>query len=294
PQSLSKSGLVQYLPGLVPTSRWDPQLLAASAGLTTSADLTAATALAAPRSPLSKLHTITTPTLMIQGRHDFLFDIDQALAAYKLLAGPKRLYISDLGHWPGSTTPPDATHLFTEAIGWFKHYLSNGPAVPGGIELAHDPYNGSTNYSGMPATHQASFSLTGSKTLTGSATSVRLKTLAGGPYETLGDSSVSVSYSGMSKWTHLVATVSVKGSSTPITAGAVNLSSASGTATIPLMNEAVLIPKGSTLQVTLGAESADDVYGLLPTWATSEPSGANITLGSATLKLSVMYTPVSG
>ena len=32
PQGLSKSGLVQYLAGLVPTSRWDPQLLAASAG----------------------------------------------------------------------------------------------------------------------------------------------------------------------------------------------------------------------------------------------------------------------
>src|SRR5207253_7493659 len=32
PQSLSKSGLVQLLAGLVPTSRWDAQLLAASAG----------------------------------------------------------------------------------------------------------------------------------------------------------------------------------------------------------------------------------------------------------------------
>ena len=37
PQGLSKSGLVQYLAGLVPTTRWDGQLLAASQGLAASA-----------------------------------------------------------------------------------------------------------------------------------------------------------------------------------------------------------------------------------------------------------------
>ena len=33
PQGLSKSGLVQLLASLVPQSRWDPELLAASAAL---------------------------------------------------------------------------------------------------------------------------------------------------------------------------------------------------------------------------------------------------------------------
>ena len=49
----------------------------------------AVAALAASRSPVAKLPSITTPTLLIQGRHDFLFDIDQALAAYKALQGPE-------------------------------------------------------------------------------------------------------------------------------------------------------------------------------------------------------------
>src|SRR6476619_3443086 len=100
PQALSKSGLVQYLAGLVPMSRWDPQLLAASSGLTTSTDLSAAGALSASRSP--KLGAISTPTLLVQGRHHFLFDIDQALAAYGQLKGPKRLYLGDLGHAPAA------------------------------------------------------------------------------------------------------------------------------------------------------------------------------------------------
>src|SRR5439155_1369950 len=68
PQGLSKSGLVQYLAGLVPTSKWDPQLLAASQGLATSADLSGAAALASPRSP--KLGSITKPTLLVPGRRE--------------------------------------------------------------------------------------------------------------------------------------------------------------------------------------------------------------------------------
>ncbi len=53
-----------------------------------------------PAPPRSHLHALTVPTLMLQGRHDFLFDMDQATAAWKLLAGPKRLFLGDLGHPP--------------------------------------------------------------------------------------------------------------------------------------------------------------------------------------------------
>src|SRR4051794_34019192 len=123
PQGLSKSGLVQYLAGLVPTSRWDPQLLAASAGLTSSADLSAAAALASSRSPLSRLSSITTPTLLIQGRHDFLFDVDQAPAAYKALRGPKRLYLGDVGHSPAPNPPAEQPVYFGEAVKWFDRFL---------------------------------------------------------------------------------------------------------------------------------------------------------------------------
>src|SRR5207302_5730184 len=52
PQRLSKSGLVAYLTGLVPQSRWDPDLLGAQSALLTSASPSAVSTLAASRSPL--------------------------------------------------------------------------------------------------------------------------------------------------------------------------------------------------------------------------------------------------
>src|SRR6478752_5214122 len=148
PQGLSKSGLVSLLAAAVPESRWDPELLAAKPSLLTSTNMAAVTALTASRSPLAKLSSLQTPTLLIQGRRDFLFDIDQALAGYKALKGPKRLYVGDLGHPPGSSpaSAPDASTYADEAYKWFDHYLngaSNG-IDKRVVELGHDPYDGQT------------------------------------------------------------------------------------------------------------------------------------------------------
>src|SRR5579864_63623 len=76
PSGLAKSGLVQLLALQVPTSRWDPQLLAAEPALLQS-NTAAVAGIAGARSVSAQLSSISTPTLLIQGRHDFLFDIDQ-------------------------------------------------------------------------------------------------------------------------------------------------------------------------------------------------------------------------
>jgi alpha-beta hydrolase superfamily lysophospholipase len=298
PQGLSKSGLVQYLQGLVPTSKWDPQLLAASLGLTSSADLSAAAALASTRSPLPKLPSITTPTLLIQGRHDFLFDIDQALAAYRALKGPKRLYIGDLGHPPGASpaTAPDAMFYANEAIKWFDRFLkgtSNGIDKPV-VELAHDPWDGKTTvYSSTPPTKTISVTLPGSATISGSTGKVvRSVRITGGPHETFGDSSVVVKYSGAADWDRLVAVLAVQGSSTPITAGGVKLKSASGTVTIKLMDEAVRFAAGKKLVLYLSstslAQSTSDAL-----YLASVAPDAKVTIGRVTLNLSVLKRAVS-
>src|SRR3954470_16628192 len=171
PQGLSKSGLVQYLAGLVPTSRWDPQLLAASAGLTTSADLSATTALSASRSATSRLTSITTPTLLIQGRHDFLFDIDQALAAYRRLNGSKQIYLGDLRHSPAPNPPAEIATIYGEAVRWLDRYVKG---TPNGIEkqppivLPHDPWDGKpTAFKTLPPTKTISVTLPGTSTLSG-------------------------------------------------------------------------------------------------------------------------------
>ena len=297
PNGLSKSGLVQYLAALVPTSRWDPQLLAASAGLTASSDLTAAAALAGSRSPVSKLPTITTPTLLIQGRHDFLFDIDQALAAYRSLKGPKRLYLGDLGHSPAPMPPAEQPTYFKEAVTWFDRYLrnvSNGVESKPSIVLAHDPWDGKpTSYKTLPATKTISVTLPGATTMSGATGKVvRSARITGGPHETFGDSSVVVRYSGAKNWDRLVAVLAVAGNSTPITAGGVKLTAASGKVTIMLMNEAVRVAAGKKLVLYLSSTSIAQDPGD-PLYLAAVQPGAEITIGRVTLTVSVLKQAVS-
>jgi alpha-beta hydrolase superfamily lysophospholipase len=297
PQGLSKSGLVQYLAGLVPTSRWDPQVLGASAGLTTSADLTAAAALAASRSPVAKLPTITTPTLLIQGRHDFLFDIDQALSAYRSLKGPKRLYLGDIGHSPASNPPAEQSTYFKEAVTWFDRYLrgvSNGVETKPSIVLAHDPWDGTpTSYKTLPATKTISVTLPGATTMSGATGKVvRSVRITGGPHETFGDSTVVVRYSAAKNWDRLVAVLAIAGNSTPITAGGVKLSSSSGKVTIKLMNEAVRVAAGKKFVLYLSSTSiAQDPGDAL--YLSAVQPGAEITIGRVTLNVSVLKQAVS-
>ncbi len=296
PEGLSKSGLVQYLQGLVPTSRWDPQLLAAAAGLSTSADLSGAAAIASTRSPVTKLASITTPTLLIQGRHDFLFDIDQAAAAYKALKGPKRLYLGDVGHSPAANPPAELPVYFGEAVKWFDRFLKgtpNGIDKPR-VELAHDPWDGKTTvYTGMPPTHVVSVILPGKTVLSGATgKAVRSVRITGGPHETFGDSSVIVPYTNAKLWDRLVAVLVVQGSSTPISAGGVKLTAASGKATIRLMNESVRFPAGKKLVLYLSstslAQSPSD-----PLYLAAVQPDAQITIGRVTLKLSMLKKAVS-
>jgi alpha-beta hydrolase superfamily lysophospholipase len=297
PHGLSKSGLVQYLAALVPTSRWDPQLLAASAGLTTSADLTAAAAIAVARSPVTKLPTITTPTLLIQGRHDFLFDIDQALAAYKSLKGPKRLYLGDIGHSPAPNPPAEQATYFKEAVTWFDRYLrsvSNGVESKPPIVLAHDPWDEKpTSYKALPATKTISVTLPGTTTMSGATGKVvRSARITGGPHETFGDSSVVVRYSGAKNWDRLVAVLAIAGNSTPITVGGVKLTAASGKVTIKLMNEAVRVAAGKKLVLYLSSTSIAQDPGNALYLAAVQP-GAEITIGRVTLNVSVLKQAVS-
>jgi alpha-beta hydrolase superfamily lysophospholipase len=297
PQGLSKSGLVLLLSEDVPIARWDPTLLAAAASLKSSTNMATVAALSAPRSPLTHLSSLTVPTLLIQGRHDFLFDIDQAEAAYRLLKGPKRLYLGDLGHSPAANPPAEQATYFGEAVKWFDRYLKGTPngidkAPP--VELAHDPWNGTTtSYAGLPPTKFTSVSLPGTTTMQSPGGKVvRGATLTGGPHETFGDSTVTVRYSGAKGWDRLVAVLTVAGNTTPISAGGTKISAANGVATIKLMNESVLVPAGKRLTVTLGAtstvqNSADALY------LDDVQPGSSITIGRETLKLSVLQKAVS-
>jgi alpha-beta hydrolase superfamily lysophospholipase len=297
PQGLSKSGLVNYLAALVPESRWDPELLAAKPSLVSSTNMATVTALAASRSPLAKLSSLQTPALMIQGRRDFLFDIDQAVAAYKALKGPKRLYVGNLGHAPGISpaSAPDAAVYWGEAVKWFNQYLKqSGTLGQPEIELGHDPYDARTTEFKTalpPPVKVTSVTLPGSMTMTGSTGKVvRSVRITGGPHEAYGNSTVVVRYSGAQNWDRLVAVLAV--GTTPITAGGVKLTAASGKVTIRLMNQMLRVAAGKKLTLYLAPTSLAQSTANALYLASVQPD-AKITIGRVTLNLSVLTMAVS-
>ena len=290
PNGVPKVGEINGLGDAVPFSRWDPSLAQALPGLEDYDVSAAAKSAEAARSSRPKLHSLTVPTLLLQGRHDFLFDMDQAVAAYKLLAGPKRLYLGDIGHAPAKNPSAEAPTYLTEAVGWFNQYLAGGPKlVGGGVELAHDPWDGKTTfYKGLPGTRRKIVSLPGTKEIHGTGTARRLVRLPGGPFETFGDSSLSVRYSDhRADIGQIRATVSVKGSKTPVTFGAARLTNHAGVVRIPLSDQAVLLPRGKRLVVTVGMTSADGIY------ATYSGAPLVAKIGRITLNLSLLRHTVS-
>ena len=296
PDGVAKTGLISILSRVVPLQNWDAALAQTAQSLLQGDVTSTVKSAEAARSSRSQLHSLKVPTLLLQGRHDFLFDMDQAIAAWKLLAGPKRLYLGDLGHPPAKNPTAEEPGFVAEAIAWFAHYLAgHGPALGGGVELAHDPWDGTTTtYKKLPKTRTASVNLPGRSLIHGPHDAFRSARLTGGPHETFGDGSVTVRYSGATNWTHLVATVSIQGGNTLVTEGAAPIKSSSGVVKIPLMNEAVRLPRGKRLRVRLGATSWDDAYRLgIPVYASVPPQGASIKLGSATLKLSFLKHTVS-
>ena len=294
PNGVPKTGLLAQLAQAVPFSQWDPSLSQARTDLLAGNVTAAARSTEAARSVRSKLHSITVPTLLLQGRHDFLFDMDQALAAYRLLAGPKRLYLGDLGHPPAKNPSPELVTYLGEAVAWFEHYLAGFEAVGGGVQLAGDPWDGTVHlFTSPPPTRHVTVNLPGTKKLESCGTVARSVRLTGGPLETFGDGYVAVRYSGEHLWAALVASVTIKGSSTPVTLGAARLKKRAGVIRIPLSDQAVLLPRGKRLVVTVGNQSAGGVYGGGVCGAPPPNAVPTITMGRITLNLSLLKKTVS-
>ena len=291
PNGVPKGGELAQLASAVPFSQWDASLTQARTDLLAGNVTAAVKSVEASRSVRTRLHSLTVPTLLLQGRHDFLFDMDQALAAYKLLAGPKRLYLGDLGHPPATNPSAELPTYLGEAVAWFEHYLAGFEAVGGGVHLASDPWDGTvTIFKSPPSTRRVTVNLPGTKKVS-CGTVVRWVRLPGGPLETFGDGYVTVRYSGQHLWVGLIATLTIKGSSTPVTVGAARVKKREGVLRIPLSNQAVLIPRGKRLVVTVGTQSAG-VFGAV--CGGPPPNAApTITIRRITLNLSLLKHTVS-
>ena len=291
PNGVPKGGELVRLGQIVPFARWDPSLTQARNDLLSGNVSPAVKSIEAARSSRPKLHSLSVPTLLLQGRHDFLFDLDQALAAYRLLAGPKRLYLGDLGHPPAANPAAELPTYLGLAVGWLGHYLVGVGSVHGGVVLAHDPWDGSTtSYSALPPARHIIVNLPGSKRISAAGSATRSVRPTGGPLETFGDSSVSVRYFGNSALTEIRAMVAVQGGGSPITVGAAKIAKGSGVVKIPLLDEAVLVPRGKRLVVTVGETPAGGVY--LPNQG-GPGNPPVVRIGRITLNLSVLKKAVS-
>jgi len=217
------------------------------------------------RSYRAHLHSLTVPTLVVQNRANFLWDLSQATAAYTLLAGPKRLFVG----WSGGLPAED------EIVAWFRHHLAAGPPVGQGVELQHEaPDTATTRFHKFPPSRIVRVNLPGRALK-------RSVWLTGGPLETFGAGSVTIRYTGAS-WQQVVAKVATS-NGTLVTEGAATVTKRSGVLKIPLLNEMALLRRGKKLVVTL--RNHDSEFG--------GSGGGKIAVGRVTLKLSVLQRAVS-
>jgi predicted acyl esterase len=299
PENLVRSGIVVGLSRDVPQSRYDPALLTMLDDVLHGRNANAIRAFVAERSVRPQLSSITTPVFMIQGRNDFAFDANQAIAAYKAVRGPKRLYLGDLGHQPARNPVDEVPHFANEVVAWFDRYVkgSGTGIAPGRVELAEDPWNGKTvTYNGLPPTRALHFAVRRRGVLTATGRIVRTFGRVGHT-ETFGTPVVRVTVSSRSGYDHLVAALSAVtrsgkeiliadgGAATP------SLGTKARTVAIRLQNEIIPVPKGSRLRVTIGAtstvqSSANIVY-LTPVTPGQSVKISRISLTAPVLKKAV-------
>jgi putative CocE/NonD family hydrolase len=96
-------------------------------------------------SPASYLHRVRTPTLLVQGQADSLFNLNEATATYRTLKAqgtPVKMIWQAWGHSGGLTDPPagelnlsqgnlESSYVGRRVLAWFDRYLRHRPADTG-------------------------------------------------------------------------------------------------------------------------------------------------------------------
>jgi pimeloyl-ACP methyl ester carboxylesterase len=299
PQGLSKSGALAQFLNSTPPDRLDPSVAAIRNDALTSTNLPALHAWADVRSSRSQLAKVRTPVFMFQGRRDFAFDVTQAKAGYRLLKGPKRLYVGDFGHAPSRFPGPDISQVTALGVRWFLRYLVGAPASFAQVSLAPSPWRGKLRaYSALPATRPLVVRLGGTDSLSGPGRAQRTSGPLTGKVETFGPPQLKVTARLRGGWSRLVSVLTAKPPRKPeivISEGGVNTSGLSGTRklTINLIDVAALIPRGSRLQLTLASSSLAQSPSNLLYLNFPMPAAARVSLGPARLVVPILKAPVS-
>jgi pimeloyl-ACP methyl ester carboxylesterase len=293
PGNLVKTGIVFVFSQSV-AGKIDPSLAPLLPDLLGSRNLAAIQPVFDARSTAPLLSRLRIPTFMLQGRTDFAFDIDQALTAYRLLPGPKRLYVGDLGHQPAPNPPAEQPYYAQECLQWFDRFLKgipNGIDTRKPVELAAQPWNGKTaSFAGVPPRTALRFTFPGTATIGTFGKVVRTVRLPKRALETFGAPSLTLRVGGT--FTHVVAVLS--SGSTVVSEGGTNLAAAATprTVTIRMISTAVPLNARAKLTLTIAATStAQNPNNAL--YLKAAPDGSKLTVGKATLSLPVLKKRVS-
>ncbi len=163
-----------------------PDLANALTSLSAHTNLDPVFALMASRSSLAEAGKIRVPTLLIQGRRDFLFPNEQTISLYNALprTTPKAIYFGGLGHFPSAPNDPREVPRYQALVGdWFDRYVRgvrNGIDARPPVETVPDaPYRDAPVWTrAIPATAAMV-----STVVTGPGTSL---TAGGGPLTYVG------------------------------------------------------------------------------------------------------------
>jgi hypothetical protein len=282
-------------------NRASPELQPIVNDLLSGQNLPAVHAFADARSSRALLGDIHVPTFLMQGRRDFAFDTDQALAAYARLNVPKRLYLADFGHAPASHPAGELEHVLPEAREWFDRYLKglpNGIDTRPPVEIAPDPWTGRTfSYTALPTRETLKIAFAGRKSIGATAKVARTRPKLEKKAETFGSPVLRISLSSPNRWPHVVAVLSAvtRGKEVVVSAGGtrVTLGRKPKQVTIRMLSQVTSLPRGARLRLTVAATStAQSPANLL--YLLSVPRGARLTVGPARLALPVLSKPISG
>jgi len=301
PQNFGKSGAIYAFAQSVPAERIDPALRPFVPQLIGGENLSTIRDLLGSRSSLRLMSAVTTPSFLFQGRRDFAFDIDQAVDAYRRLAGPKRLYVGDFGHAPSTFPGPDLAHILDLSIRWYDRFLKdepNGvdkePPVQVASEPALPPKQKLTlaNYARPPATKRVELRATARHSMTARGKVVYTFPPLRKTVEQFGAPVLTVTASTASEWPHLVAVVTAGG--TVLSEGGTLTSFGRNAKRVSfrLISDANLLKRGTTLKLYLGGTSTvQNVANLL--YLKLVPDDARLRVTRVTLTLPVLPKTIS-
>jgi fermentation-respiration switch protein FrsA (DUF1100 family) len=300
PRNLAKSGAIFGFAQSVPTERIQPDLRPLVPQMIAGENLGTIREVLGVRSSLKFMKAVTTPSFLFQGRRDFAFDIDQAAAAYRALAGPKRLYVGDFGHAPSTFPGPDVGAVLGEGLRWYDRFLKgvpNGVETEKPVEVAPDPWRGTTvGFAGLPKVKRLTLTSRGRSAIAARGKVVRTLPVPR-KVEQFGAPVVRVTASSRTQWPHLVAVLTLlkaDGSEAVLTDGgaATSFGPTPRTVSFKLISDANLIPRGAKLRLYLGATSTiQSLANLL--YLKFVPDGSQLTIRKVALTLPLLPKTIS-